>query len=65
MNYAEALSNAVGRMRDADLVITDDDRHEYLALSEGWLKVAAEIRQSATLTSEQADRRVDRPPVRE
>ena len=65
MTYAEALGSAIEWMNNAVNGIDGMSEERMLALSEGWLKVAAEIRQSATLTSEQADRQVDRPPVQE
>lgn len=65
MNYAEALSGAITWMNNAEYGIGGMSEERMLALSEGWLKVAAEIRQSMALTSEQVDRQVAFPSVQE
>lgn len=65
MNYTEALFAAVKMMKAADLTDSFANGREYTLLAEGWIKLATEIRKGMTLTSEQADRQVDRPPVRE
>lgn len=65
MNYVEALAAAARMMSAADMTDSFADGREYTLLAEGWIKLAVEIRKGMTLTSEQADRQVDRPPVQE